>query len=106
VSVSSDATVRSYVIVAVAGPSVGGWAREEHPGVTEIVLAGLSLSGLAAAYAATRHPAVFRAAVCQSPAFWWERGRFAEELHTRARPVSAEAAGSPALVRRGPRGAA
>jgi enterochelin esterase family protein len=54
--------------------------RDEHPGVTEIVIAGLSLSGLAAAYAATRHPAVFRAAVCQSPSFWWERGRFADEL--------------------------
>ncbi len=48
--------------------------REEHRGVTEIVIAGLSLSGLAAACAATRHPAVFRAAVCQSPSFWWERG--------------------------------
>ncbi len=57
-----------------------GSVREEHPGVTEIVIAGLSLSGLAAAYAATRHPAVFRAAVCQSPSFWWERRRFAEEL--------------------------
>ena len=59
---------------------VVGSVREEHPGVTEIVIVGLSLSGLAAAYAATRHPAVFRAAVCQSPSFWWERGRFAEEL--------------------------
>ena len=48
--------------------------------MTEIVIAGLSLSGLAAAYTATRHPAVFRAAICQSPSFWWERGRFAEEL--------------------------
>ena len=57
-----------------------GSVREEHPGVTEIAIAGLSLSGLAAAYAATRHPAVFRAAVCQSPSFWWEEGRFAEEL--------------------------
>jgi enterochelin esterase family protein len=63
----------------VAGDLVDS-VREEHPGVTEIVIAGLSLSGLAAAYAATRHPAVFRAAVCQSPSFWWERGRFAEEL--------------------------
>jgi iron(III)-enterobactin esterase len=63
----------------VAGDLVGS-VREEHPGVTEIVIAGLSLSGLAAAYAATRHPAVFRAAVCQSPSFWWERGRFAQEL--------------------------
>jgi iron(III)-enterobactin esterase len=57
-----------------------GWVQEEHPGVTEVVVAGLSLSGLAAAYAATRHPAVFRAVVCQSPSFWWEQGRFAEQL--------------------------
>jgi enterochelin esterase-like enzyme len=59
---------------------LAGSVREEHPGVTEMVIAGLSLSGLAAAYAATRHPAVFRAAVCQSPSFWWERGRLAQEL--------------------------
>jgi len=63
----------------VAGDLVGS-VREEHPAVTEFVIAGLSLSGLAAAYAATRHPAVFRAAVCHSPSFWWERGRFAQEL--------------------------
>jgi enterochelin esterase family protein len=63
----------------VASDLVGS-VREEHRGVTEIAIAGLSLSGLAAAYAATRHPAVFRAAVCQSPSFWWEHGRFAEEL--------------------------
>jgi enterochelin esterase family protein len=55
-------------------------ARDAGVGVTEIVIAGLSLSGLAAAYAATRYPTVFRAAVCQSPSFWWEQGRFAEEL--------------------------
>jgi enterochelin esterase-like enzyme len=65
----------------VAGDFVGS-VRKEHPGVTEVVIAGLSLSGLAAAYAATRHPAVFRAVVCQSPSFWWERGRFAEDLPT------------------------
>jgi enterochelin esterase-like enzyme len=59
---------------------LAGSVREEHPGVTEIVIAGLSLSGLAAAYVATRHPAVFRAVVCQSPSFWWERGRFADQL--------------------------
>jgi iron(III)-enterobactin esterase len=63
----------------VASDLVGS-VREEHPGVTEIVIAGLSLSGLAAAYAATRHPAAFRAAVCQSPSFWWEQGRFADDL--------------------------
>jgi enterochelin esterase family protein len=63
-----------------------GSIRENHPGATEIVLAGLSLSGLAAGYAATRHPAMFRAAVCQSPSFWWERGRFAEELPAATQP--------------------
>lgn len=63
----------------VAGDLVAS-VRTEHPGVTEVAVAGLSLSGLAAAYAATRHPAVFRAAVCQSPSFWWDGGRFAEEL--------------------------
>jgi enterochelin esterase-like enzyme len=57
-----------------------GSVQQAHPGVTEIAITGLSLSGLAAAYAATRHPTVFRAAICQSPSFWWERGRFAEEL--------------------------
>ena len=57
-----------------------GSVRQDHPGVTEIAIVGLSLSGLAAAYAATRYPAVFRAAVCQSPSFWWEQGRFAQEL--------------------------
>jgi enterochelin esterase family protein len=59
---------------------VVGSVREEHPGATEIVIAGLSLSGLAAAYTATRHPTVFRAAVCQSPSFWWKQAQFAEEL--------------------------
>ena len=63
----------------VAGDLVGS-VREEHPGVTEIVIAGLSLSGLATAYVATRHPVVFRAAACQSPSFWWQRGRFAQDL--------------------------
>ena len=57
-----------------------GSVRQDHPGATEIVIVGLSLSGLAAAYAATRYPAIFRAAVCQSPSFWWEQGRFAAEL--------------------------
>ena len=47
---------------------------KEHPGVTEIVIAGLSLSGLAAVYAATRHPAGVPGGVLPSPSFWWERG--------------------------------
>lgn len=52
----------------------------EHPTVHEFIIAGLSLSGLMAAYAATRYPEVFRTAICQSPSLWWERGRFYQEL--------------------------
>jgi enterochelin esterase-like enzyme len=63
--------------------------RREFPAVREFVIAGLSLSGLAAAYVATRHPGVFQVAVCQSPSFWWERGRFAAELCPAARPDQA-----------------
>jgi len=62
------------------------WARQSYPDVKDGVIFGLSLSGLAAAYIASRHPAVFRAAVCQSPSFWWDQARFADELPTSARP--------------------
>jgi len=65
---------------AFVANEVVGWVRNECPGVRDIVIAGLSLSGLAAAFIASRHPSVFRAAVCQSPSFWWEGGRFAEDL--------------------------
>jgi enterochelin esterase family protein len=54
--------------------------RTEHPNVGQIVLAGLSLSGLAAAHIATRFPNAFRAVICQSPSFWWNDGRFADEF--------------------------
>jgi enterochelin esterase family protein len=53
----------------------------QHPAVSSdnAVLIGLSLSGLAAAHAALTSGR-FRAAVCQSPSFWWERERFASTL--------------------------
>lgn len=54
--------------------------RQDYDSVRRFVLVGLSLSGLAAAYIATRYPSVFCAAVCQSPSFWWEGGRFAEDV--------------------------
>lgn len=54
--------------------------RQNFGSVRQFVLVGLSLSGLAAADAATRYPDVFAAVVCQSPSFWWQRGRFAEVL--------------------------
>lgn len=56
------------------------WLQREQPAVKSLILVGLSLSGLAAAHIATRYPQVFRAAICQSPSFWWEQGRFAAEL--------------------------
>jgi enterochelin esterase family protein len=65
---------------------VVNWARKEYPGLRDVIIVGLSLSGLAAAYIAARHPAVFRAAICQSPSFWWEKARFANDLPTAERP--------------------
>ena len=36
-----------------------------------MTLCGLSLSGLAAAFAVSRHSSVFSSALCQSPSAWW-----------------------------------
>jgi len=44
-----------------------------------VVIIGLSLSGLAAAHAALT-TSRFRAAICQSPSFWWDEERFASSL--------------------------
>jgi|GEM_PF-3833283 len=63
----------------IAGDVVRWW-RQQQPAPREFVIIGLSLSGLAAAHIATRCPATFRAAVCQSPSFWWEKGRFAKNF--------------------------
>ena len=46
---------------------------------SRIALIGLSLSGLAAAYTALT-ARCFRAAICQSPSFWWQREHFAASL--------------------------
>ena len=54
--------------------------REQLPSLHRIVLAGLSLSGLQAAFIATRYPERFAAVICQSPSFWWDDARFAREL--------------------------
>jgi enterochelin esterase-like enzyme len=62
------------------------WIQQQYPGVTDIVIAGLSLSGLAATYIASRYPNVFRSVICQSGSFWWDRGRFSDELIAAARP--------------------
>jgi enterochelin esterase-like enzyme len=45
-----------------------------------VTVVGLSLSGLAAAHAALTHHVEFRAAICQSPSFWWNDERLCSSL--------------------------
>jgi enterochelin esterase-like enzyme len=71
---------------AFVANEVAGFVRQANPQVGRIVLAGLSLSGLAAAHAATRYSDVFPRVICQSPSLWWERGRFADDLPPAAKP--------------------
>ena len=80
-----DFVCRPEYAAFVAGPFVES-IRSIYPEVGRIVLAGLSLSGLAAAHAATRHPDLFPRVICQSPSLWWERGRFGDELPPAAKP--------------------
>ena len=61
------ALVAKYLILCV---------RERHPSVREVVLAGLSLSGLAAVLVATQFSLRFAAVICQLPSFRRENGRF------------------------------
>jgi enterochelin esterase family protein len=74
-----DFTCRADYATFVARDVVR-WVTERNPSVRDVVLAGLSLSGLAAAFVSTRFPGTFRATICQSPSFWWDDGRFGEEL--------------------------
>jgi enterochelin esterase family protein len=46
----------------------------------EATVAGLSLTGLAAAHAAIVRPGAFTRALCQSGSFWWEDGRMIDEV--------------------------
>lgn len=55
------------------------FSRDPDIPADHIVLIGLSLSGLAAAHTAIT-TSRFRAAVCQSPSFWWEQEWFASAL--------------------------
>ena len=50
---------------------------EPHP---QYILCGLSLSGLQAAFTALSYPAVFRAALCQSPSAWWNHEWLAQQV--------------------------
>ncbi len=65
---------------------VVSWLKREQPAIRDVILVGLSLSGLAAAHIATRYPQVFDTAIFQSPSFWWEQGRFAAELPAATNP--------------------
>ena len=63
------------------------WITRTHAVVTDdVLLAGLSLSGLAAAYAAIEHPEVFSRVLCQSPSAWWNDEWLS--AHVRARNPS------------------
>lgn len=55
------------------------WAKSQSDSVRGEgnLVCGLSLSGLASAYAALNHPKVFSSALSQSGSFWWSERRFA-----------------------------
>ena len=59
------------------------WLEELHPvvrGVQERVVAGLSYSGLAAAYVALMAPRHFTKVIAQSGSFWWNDGWLTRKL--------------------------
>jgi enterochelin esterase-like enzyme len=61
---------------------VARWFAEQDVAARsgQIVLAGLSLSGLAAAHVALTYPAPWRSVICQSPSFWWQDEAFRRQL--------------------------
>jgi len=58
------------------------WLLNSHGeiGCERMTIVGLSLSGLAAAYAALTHQSQFCSAICQSPSFWWNEERLSSSL--------------------------
>jgi enterochelin esterase-like enzyme len=56
------------------------WIEETVHRHERYLLCGLSLSGLAAAFAAVRHPGVFAGILCQSPSAWWNEEWLAASL--------------------------
>lgn len=66
---------------------VVNWARQRHPQIAcgGHLLAGVSLSALAAAHAATLYPSVFSTCLCQSGSFWWLADHEIELPATRAK---------------------
>ena len=61
------------------------WVRQEykvHTAAARTVVAGSSLGGLAAAYAALRHPEAIGRVLSQSGSFWWGKTDFEREWLT------------------------
>jgi enterochelin esterase-like enzyme len=65
-----DLTCRPSYTAFLSGELVP-WLRGSSPDIAELHLLGLSLSGLAAVYAAWQRPDVFVGAIAQSPSAWW-----------------------------------
>lgn len=78
--------------VRFVGDELVPWLERIHPGlfaVSERVLAGLSYTGLAAAFVALEAPSLFTKIVAQSGSFWWNEGYLIDQYRRRPR-VSAE----------------
>ncbi len=62
-----------------------GWVESRDRGLVANapILCGLSLSGLASAYAAITHSGVFSSVLCQSGSFWWNDEWLTKHLATR-----------------------
>lgn len=64
------------------------WLRERNPDTAAAghLLAGISLSGLQAAYTALLHPRVFGFTLAQSGSFWWEKEWLKQHLTELEKP--------------------
>jgi enterochelin esterase family protein len=62
------------------------WIERTLGGFSRYYLAGLSLSGLAAAHATWRHPGAFSGSLCQSPSAWWNGEWLSAAIVPRAAP--------------------
>ncbi|TWT46976.1 Enterochelin esterase [Thalassoglobus neptunius] len=54
--------------------------RHESIDPQQLILVGLSLSGLAALHTSLLYPDWFQATVCQSPSMWWKNEAFLERI--------------------------
>jgi enterochelin esterase-like enzyme len=64
------------------------WIEQTVGRFERIFLCGLSLSGLAATFAATQHPTTFWGVLSQSPSAWWDDERLANSLTSEHRTDS------------------